>query len=555
MHHLSDPDEDLYSRVRAEVIPSVDDLASNIVVDIEEESMRRARAAKVSSTITAVGNFSIQYNYESVSIALLIMSVAQCTSSESDCKLGHQLPWVSGTSTGVAFAGSIAGQLVFGYLGDLIGRNKAMTLTLSIATIGAAGSAAVPFGSASAVYIIIIVFRFFLGVGVGGMYPLSATKAAEDAAENARWLEEERQAKNNAEAAKATGPVDSLSSARSFFWQAPGAMAPWVVAYLITWGGIVNTDTRWRLVLGLGALPSFAMVVLSLMENRMSPNKMELPMSLVGRGSIDSASSELGARDKAEINLWRALGTWKIQRKLIGTCASWFLYDACYFGVALFGGQIIKSLDAAADDDVTSRYNIQSVCVKESIALSMAIPSMLLTNHVLRYYSLKSIQFLGFLAIAVCFFMLALLTNPLKEETVALFVIYNILIFALAGGTGVTSYLIPSETFPKSIRATCNGISAASGKLGAVLGAYLFGPLADLTSFSFVFFFCCSLALAGAAITHYFIDEKSLTDRVIDEDLGLDIYGDREDFSIDVPGGSTDRDSLLADPCADTPLM
>ena len=43
-------------------------------------------------------------------------------------------------------------------------------------------SKVVPVGNPSSVYGIIILFRFFLGVGLGGIYPLSATKSSEDSA-------------------------------------------------------------------------------------------------------------------------------------------------------------------------------------------------------------------------------------------------------------------------------------------------------------------------------------------------------------------------------------
>ena len=76
--------------------------------------------------------------------------------------------------------GAIVGQLTMGYAGDVLGRNRALTLTLTIATISAMLSATASRGSATTIYSLICVFRFMLGVGVGGVYPLSATKAAED---------------------------------------------------------------------------------------------------------------------------------------------------------------------------------------------------------------------------------------------------------------------------------------------------------------------------------------------------------------------------------------
>ena len=42
----------------------------------------------------------------------------------------------------------------------------------------------------------------------------------------------------------------------------------------------------------------------------------------------------------------------------------------------------------------------------------------------------------------------------------------------------ITTYVMPAQTFPTEIRSTMNGISAASGKLGAILGSSLF-PLLE----------------------------------------------------------------------------
>ncbi len=203
-----------------------------------------AHRAWLSYLITSVSNFSVQYNFQAISIALLIMSKEVCTSTEEECSLGTQSSWVAGTASATVFAGAFFGQLTMGYLGDLIGRNKAMTITLSLSACAALCSAVIPFGSASSIYITIIICRFVLGIGLGGVYPLSATKAAEDAAVI--------MGEDGSEMA-----VDSTSAAKSFFWQAPGAMAPWLVAVLMTYNDNLNTDARWRLLLGLGSLRGF----------------------------------------------------------------------------------------------------------------------------------------------------------------------------------------------------------------------------------------------------------------------------------------------------------
>ncbi len=92
-----------------------------------------------------------------------------------------------------------------GYAGDVFGRNHAMTFTLSLVTLAAVLSAAAPSGSSNAVYATIIVMRFLLGIGAGGVYPLSATKASEDGGGGGDG-------------------IDLNAASWSFFWQVPGSM-------------------------------------------------------------------------------------------------------------------------------------------------------------------------------------------------------------------------------------------------------------------------------------------------------------------------------------------
>ena len=68
------------------------------------------------------------------------------------------------------FVGAIIGQLSMGRAGDIIGRDAALFLTLIISAFGALLSGVAPHGSPSDVYGVIILFRFFLGVGLGNIY-------------------------------------------------------------------------------------------------------------------------------------------------------------------------------------------------------------------------------------------------------------------------------------------------------------------------------------------------------------------------------------------------
>lgn len=70
-------------------------------------------------------------------------------------------------------------QLFFGWLGDKLGRKSVYGFTLIMMIICAIGQG-VSFGSSAvAVITTLCIFRFWLGFGIGGDYPLSATIMSE----------------------------------------------------------------------------------------------------------------------------------------------------------------------------------------------------------------------------------------------------------------------------------------------------------------------------------------------------------------------------------------
>ena len=91
-------------------------------------------------------------------------------------KLPHN---VNNFVVGVALFGTLSGQLVFGWLGDKLGRKKVYGMTL-ILMASCAICSGLSFGSTNkAVIGTLCFFRFWLGFGIGGDYPLSATIMSE----------------------------------------------------------------------------------------------------------------------------------------------------------------------------------------------------------------------------------------------------------------------------------------------------------------------------------------------------------------------------------------
>ncbi|KAH0886893.1 LOW QUALITY PROTEIN: hypothetical protein HID58_062989, partial [Brassica napus] len=83
-------------------------------------------------------------------------------------------PNVAAAVNGVAFCGTIVGQLFFGWLGDKLGRKKVYGMTLMVMVICSVASG-LSFGhEPKAVMSTLCFFRFWLGFGIGAKFPAPA---------------------------------------------------------------------------------------------------------------------------------------------------------------------------------------------------------------------------------------------------------------------------------------------------------------------------------------------------------------------------------------------
>ena len=137
---------------------------------------------------------------------------------------------------GVALVGTLFGQICFGYFGDKFGRRPMFGLTLVIMMLSAICSAMSFSNSPNAVIGTLCCFRFLLGFGIGGDYPLSATIMSEYASKRNR----------------------GMFLAAVFANQGLGYLVAGVVtiASATIWlGHESDRDFLWRFILALGALP------------------------------------------------------------------------------------------------------------------------------------------------------------------------------------------------------------------------------------------------------------------------------------------------------------
>merc|ERR1711862_991657 len=88
-----------------------------------------------------------------------------------------------------------------------------------------------------------------------------------------------------------------------------------------------------------------------------------------------------------------------------------------------------------------------------------------------------------------------------KESSWLLLLLYGLTFFFSSYGPNMTTFILPSITFSESCRLTFNGISAASGKLGALIGSILFVPISHAYGDDFIMFLCAGLAVFSLILT------------------------------------------------------
>lgn len=106
-----------------------------------------------------------------------------------------------------------------------------------------------------------------------------------------------------------------------------------------------------------------------------------------------------------------------------------------------------------------------------------AIPGYWMTVATVDTLGRKPIQLMGFTLLTILFIIIGFAFHPLKESHNGLLGLYVLAQFFFNFGPNATTFIVPGECFPTRYRSTSHGISAASGKIGAIIAQCVFGPL------------------------------------------------------------------------------
>jgi MFS family permease len=294
-----------------------------------------------------------------------------------------------------------------------------------------------------------VIARFVLGLGVGGDYPVSAVLMSEYS--------------NRHDRGRLVGLVFSM--------QALGLIVGPLVALTLLASG-VSHDLTWRLLLGLGALPAAAVVYLRAkmpesprFQARVQGNadRAARQLQVFAEGAVDaSATTDDGTR---LMGLREFLTNRRMLMLMLATAGSWFLFDYAYYGNTLSLPTILKQVAPHASLETKLVWTL-------GIFVVFALPGYILAVAKMDRIGHRRLQFIGFAVMAVTFLVLGAVPG-LTTTVVPFLAIFGLSYFFIEFGPNTTTFVLPSEVFPISMRTTGHGIAAGIGKLGAFIGVFL----------------------------------------------------------------------------------
>lgn len=439
--------------------------------------------------IAGMGLFTDAYDLFCITpIMKLLGRIYYHSNSSKDAGNEEVPPQVVAIMLAVALLGTACGQIVFGRLGDLIGRRRVYGIALVLMIFSSIGCGFSICRTRRCVLSSLGFFRFALGFGIGGDYPLSATIMSEFANKMTR----------------------GAFIAAVFSMQGLGILAGSVVTMTVCAAfkhhhegndesTLVAADLAWRLILMFGALPAAltfywrmmmpetarftALVELNVLQATKDMEKV-LDVSITDltdepetKPVSESEPTRFSPRDEYYPLLSKQFLI-RHGRHLFACSATWFLLDVVFYSSNLFQSKIYSAYLPTetklvnAFDEAYHFARLQAI-----MAVASTIPGYWATVCLIDRIGRVKIQLLGFVALAVGLFAIGIPYHTYwahhKHNFLFMF-LYGLTFFFSNFGPNTTTFIVPAELFPARFRATCHGISGAAGKIGAMLGSISF---------------------------------------------------------------------------------
>ncbi|CEJ61507.1 Putative Phosphate:H symporter [Penicillium brasilianum] len=489
--HAIDPD--------LETAPPTDSELSSVM---DPNERRRAALARIDQAkfgwhhvravvVAGVGFFTDSYDIFAINLAVGMLGVVYWQGAKTG---GGKLPSSADTAIKVATSGgTVIGQLFFGWLADRIGRKRMYGIELMIiimATLAQSLSSASP---GMSIIGVLIFWRVVMGIGIGGDYPLSSIITSEFA--TTKWR------------GAMMGSV--------FAMQGIGQFAAAIVALIVTAGfkeslqtakdvahcsGVCQLaiDKMWRTLIGFGAVPACAALYYRLTIPETPRYTFDVSRDILKADEdirayikghpeghpdeiqrirvLRNESIEFLAPKASWADFRQHYGEWKNFKVLLGTAGSWFFLDVAFYGLGLNNSIILSAIGWTGGKNVYETFYRNAVGNLILICAG-AIPGYWFTVATVDTIGRKPIQMAGFLILTIIFFIIGGAYSHLKKYHGGLLALYVLAQFFFNFGPNATTFIVPGECFPTRYRSTSHGISAAAGKVGAIIAQCVFGPL------------------------------------------------------------------------------
>lgn len=375
-------------------------------------------------------------------------------------------------------------------------------------------------------------WRFILAFGIGSDYPISATVPSEEAAVTSRR--------------RRGGQLVTILTSIQGLGNLMASMVTLMVlmrfrAMIVDDDASENMDMVWRICIAVGCLSalSTALVRFAMPANapesrsgsgsrlavdpqsRLNDDMDVLPLDnmsdKVDEENISSAPdpsfsppaaySTSTSLSKGPVirraHATRQFHEYCSQRKnlkvLIGTFLSWFLLDIAFRSIALNQSYLLDALgmtycfnnaqdtfDNTATTTITNKTTLYRHLWMTTLGSLTVFLLRIVHSYWFAIFSIEKIhrkrtQFLGFALVLLFFTLLSTAFHQLKA-IVPLFITTFTLLQFFSNLTSSTPFVVPGEVFPTRVRATAHGISARSGKVGAILATVMYNRLVEMDS-------------------------------------------------------------------------
>ncbi|KAI1259769.1 phosphate permease [Xylariaceae sp. FL1019] len=449
--------------------------------------------------VAGIGFFLDSYDIFAINLVTTLLGVVFWQGKPKDAIYGYggnegELPVsVSQTLKASTSAGIIIGQVLFGWLADKYGRRKMYGVELGIIVFSTLACTLCAASQAVSLTGLMTFWRVIMGVGIGGDYPLSSVITSEFAP--TRWRGAMMAAVFSMQGiGQLTAAIVALSATAAFynaFGNAPDAAH-------CDYTCQTAADRCWRIIIGVGVVPGvFALYYrITIPETprytfevakdiEKGAADVKAYMASQSEGEVDEikqarmkkvAAPALNVPSASWVDLRDYFSQWKHFKVLLGTTLSWFFLDLAFYGLSLNNQVILRAIGFSSNGTLYhTLFNgaVGTIILVVAGSLPGYWASVLLVDTIGR----KTLQILGFSILTIVFSVIGFCYDRLnKGSLLALYVVAN---FFFNFGPNTTTFIIPGECFPTRYRSSGHGISAAAGKVGAIIAQFISSPLLE----------------------------------------------------------------------------